>query len=172
MNWDDDIEDDALDALEDLFDDLEIDGPTPNQLYRLYGVFLNDIVNNPIEIDGVELSFNRNISRHPVCRGKLQAFEHVITRESKLKGLRDFDHERANKIHWIRPIIENVTDARIKYFERIHDTGYNQRFYWYEEKGFIVIIRELKPDYFLVTAFSVDTYEKPKYKRYYEEYRG
>lgn len=172
MNWDDDIEDDALDALEDLFDDLEIDGPTPNQLYQLYGVFLNDIVNNPIEIDGVELSFNKNRSKHPVCRGKLQAFEHVITRESKLKGKRDFDRERANKIHWIRPIIENVTDARIKYFERIHDTGYNQRFYWYEEKGFIVIIRELKPDYFLVTAFSVDTYERPKYKRYYEEYRS
>lgn len=172
MNWDEDIEDDALDALEDLFDDLEIDGPTPNQLYQLYGVFLNNIVNNPIVINGIELSFNKNRSKHPVCRGKLQAFEHVITRESKLKGKRDFDHERANKIHWIRPIIENVTDARIKYFERINDDGYNQRFYWYEEKGFIVIIRELKPDYFLVTAFSVDTYEKPKYKRYYEEYRG
>jgi hypothetical protein len=164
--------DDILGTLEDLFDDLSIEKPTGEQLYRMYGIFLNDIVNNPIMIGGIELSYNKNISRHPVCRGKMQAFEHLITRESKYKGKREFDRERANKIHWIRPIIENVSDARIKYFERVNDGGYNQRYYWYDSKGFMVIIRELNPDLFLITSFSVDSLERPMYRTWYNVYKA
>lgn len=164
--------DDILGTLEDLFDDLSIESPTVEQLYQMYGIFLNDIVKNPIMIGGTELSYNRNISRHPVCRGKMQAFEHLITRESKYKGKRDFDRERANKIHWIRPIIVNASDARIKYFERLNDRGYNQLYYWYEERGFMVIVRELKPGLILITSFSVDALERPMYKRWYNLYKA
>lgn len=169
-----DIDDeyDELGELSDLFDDLSIDGPNPEQLFKMYGIFLTDFEKNPIVINRVQLSYNRNKSKHPICRGKFAAFEHVITRESKHKGKRDFDKERANKIHWIKPIIENVKDNRIKYFERANDDGYNQQYYYYEEKGFIVIIRELKPDLLLITSFSVDVLEKPRYKDWYNEYSG
>jgi len=71
-----------LDDLEELFDDLSIDGPTKQQLYQLYGIFLNDFKKNPIFINGTELKYNANPSRHPICRGKVMAFEHIITRES------------------------------------------------------------------------------------------
>jgi len=173
MNWDIDLEDedDILANLEDMFEDLDIDRPAPDQLYQMYRVFLDDFVNNPIEIDSILLTFNRNKSKHPICRGKFQAFEQVITRESKLKGKRDFDRERANKIHWIKPILENAVDGRIKYFEKINNEGFNQRFYWYGEKGFIVIVRELNPEYFLITAFAVDHYERNNFRRDYNEYR-
>lgn len=172
MNWDLEIEDedDVLDGLEDLFDELKVDGPTEDQLYKLYGIFLRDIVNNPIKINGVDLTYNTNISRHPICRGKPKGFEHIITRESKYKGLRDFDKYRANKIHWIKPIIENVNDPRILYYERINDDGQNQRYYWYEDKDFLVIVRELNPEYFLITSFEVDDSEKPKYRKQYNDY--
>ncbi len=167
-----DIDDEnALEALEDLFEDLSVDEPTDEQLYIMYGHFLNDIVRNPITIKGIKLNYNNNKSRHPLCRGKMQTFEHIITRESKYKGKRDFDHDRANKIHWIRVILENADDVRIKYFERVNDKGYNQQFYWYQEKGFLVIIRELNPDLFLITAFCVDTINFRTYKYYYDEYR-
>jgi len=168
-DFDDEL--DELDKLEDLFEDLDYDEPTPEQMYKMYGIFLNDFVNNPILIKGIELKINRNRSKHPICKGKFKGFEHIITRESKYSGKRDFDRERANKIHWIIPIIENVNDNRIKYFERINDKGYNQQFYWYQEKAFIVIVRELKPDLLLITSFSVDTLENNKYKNYYNEYR-
>ncbi|MBN2893631.1 MAG: hypothetical protein JXL97_17300 [Bacteroidales bacterium] len=164
-------EENILDELEDLFDDLSADGPTKDEMYKMYGVFLNDIVNNPIIINGIKLKYNKTKSKHPVCKGKMVVFEHIITRESKYNGKRHFDKDRANKIHWIRPIIENKNDARIKYFERINDKGYNQQFYWYEEKGFIVIIRELDPDLFLITSFSIDKNNKQEYKNYYNEYR-
>jgi hypothetical protein len=166
-----DDEHDVLGELEDLFEDLSINAPDTDQLFKMYGIFLCDIVKNPIIIKGIPLSINRNMSNHPVCKGKFQGFEHIITRESKYKGKRDFDRERANKVHWIRPIIENVNDSRIKYFERVNDQGYNQLFYWYELKGFIVIIREIKPDMMLITSFSIDSQEKSKFKNWYNEYK-
>ena len=110
-----DDEHDVLGELEDLFEDLSINAPDTDQLFKMYGIFLCDIVKNPIIIKGIPLSINRNMSNHPVCKGKFQGFEHIITRESKYKGKRDFDRERANKVHWIRPIIENVNDSRIKF---------------------------------------------------------
>ncbi len=167
-----DIDDeiDELEQLEDLFDDLPYGEPTREQMYKLYGVFLKDIVKNPITINGVKLNFNRNKSKHPICHGKFVGFEHIITRKNKYSGKRDFDRERTNKIHWIKPIIENKNDSRIKYFEKVNNKGFNQQYYWYKEKSYIVIIRELKSDLLLITAFSVDTMEKSKYQKYYNEY--
>jgi len=161
----------SLDDLEDLFEDLSIDGPTSEQLFIMYGHYLDDIVKNPIFLDGVKLTFNRNASRHPLCKGKHQCFEHIITRESKISGKRNFDRERANRVHWIRPILENVNDTRIKYFESVNADGENQRFYWYSDKGFIIIVREINPDLLLITSFSVDKIESGSYKKRYESYR-
>lgn len=167
-----DIDDewDALDELEDLFEELSVDEPTDDQITELYSIFLNDIIKHPIIIKGLPLKSNRNKSRHPICRGKSQGFEHIITRESKYSGKRNFDRERANKIHWIRPVILNVSDVRIKYFEKINDKGMNQLFYWFEEKHFVVIVREVNPDLMLITSYSVDHGKKQQFKRDYEMY--
>ncbi|MBE7646808.1 hypothetical protein [Tenacibaculum finnmarkense] len=175
MNFDDlvdiDNEFDVLDELEDLFENISIDEPTKEQIDEMYAVFLDDIVRNPIIIKGLALKSNRNKSRHPVCKGKSQGFEHIITRESKHSGRRNFDKERANKIHWIKPVIENVADVRIKYFEKINDKRKNQLFYWFDEKNFIVIIREVNPDLMLITAYSVDNGNRNQFKRDYEAYK-
>lgn len=161
----------SLDDLEDLFEDLSIDGPNREQMFTMYGHYLNNIVKPAIVIKGIVLTFNKNASRHPICRGKHQCFEHIITRKSKHSGKRNFDHQRANKIHWIRPILENVTDPRIKYFEAINDEGENQLFYWYEEMNFIVILREITPNLLLITSFSIDKEERYNFKKMYEEYK-
>jgi len=159
-----------LDDLEDLFDDLDIEGPTSSQLFTLYGIFLNDIAKKPLVVNGQQVQYNNAKSRHPICVGKALAFEHIITRESKYSNKRNFDPIRANKVHWIRPIIENAGDPRIKYFERVNDKGFNQLFYWYPEKEFIIIIRMIKPNYLLITAFCVDYGERTMFKAWFEEY--
>ncbi len=163
-------EEHPLDQLEDLIDDLPIENPNKLQLYRLYGVFLEDFVRNPILIKGELLRYNTAISKMPLTKGKPKGYEHIITRENKYTKMREFDRERANKIHWIKPIIEYKEDSRIKYFEQVNSEGYNQQFYYYKKKGFIVIIRELEPNYLMITAFSVDTHEGEKYNRWYKEY--
>lgn len=161
-----------LEELSELYDDLEIDSPTPAQSEEMYHIFMNDFVNKPMTINDMTLKVNENKSKHPLFKGKLDGFVHLVTRESKYSGKRNFDNQRANRIHWIRPILENVTNNRVKYFERINDKGIKQYHYWLKENDFLVILREIKPDILLVTSFIVDVTAKFKYQRWYDEFNN
>ena len=161
--FEDDFEDeDELDNLELLFDDddLDYEMPTYEQLTEMYNIFKQDIIRNPPIIKGVPLTHNKDKSKHRDFRNLPDGFVHCITRKSEHSGNRSFDKERAQKIHWIKPIIENIKNSKIKYFEAINDKGENQLFYWYESKQFIVIIREMNPNLLLITTFHVDKNNK------------
>jgi len=160
-----------LDDLDILFEDLGFDEPTKEQTYEMYGIFLNDFKKNTFTVLGKQIKINENKSKYPLFKGKCETFVHLVTRESKHSGKRYFDCHRANRIHWVKPILENVTDARILHFEKVNDKGYNQHFLWYREKDFIIILREIDPDLLLVTSFCVDALNKSLYKQWYEEYR-
>lgn len=163
-------EEHELDILEDIFEYLNLDEPTNEQLYELYGVFKRDMIDEPIYINLVQLGYNKTRSRHPMFKGKPEGFEHICTRESKHSKRRNFDPERANKIHWIKPVILNKDDNRIKYFERLHYTGQNQQYYWLKEKDYVVIVREITTNLQLVTAFKVDEIEKGRFQNWYNVY--
>ena len=164
----------SLDELEDLFDlaELPVDTPTPEQLYQMYGIFLNDFVANKMTIQGKQLRVNMSKSNHLLFKGKSETFVHIVTRENKSTGKREFDRERANRIHWIRPVLENASDNRILFFEKINDKGVNQLYYWYKERDFIVIIREIKPSLLLITSFCVDVSKKNMYTSWYRQYKN
>lgn len=164
----------SLDELEDLFDieDLNIDLPTPNQLFRMYGIFLNDFVNNKLTVLGKELTVNTSTSKHRDFKNKAETFVHVVTRESKYSQKRQYDRDRANRIHWIRPILENANDPRIKCFQRLNKDNENQHYFYYEDEAFMVILREVNPNLAVVTAFCVDPIEKYMYSSWYREYKG
>lgn len=118
-----------------------------------------------------QVGFNKIKSKHPLFYGKPQGFEHICTRESKYSGKRNFDPERSNKIHWIKPIICNSGNYRIKYFEREHFNGQNQKYFWFEDKSYVVIIREISTNLQLVTAFNVDKLEVNRFKKWHGEYK-
>jgi hypothetical protein len=161
-----------LDDLEELFDDLEFGEPTPEQIYKMYGIFLNDFVKNTLKVGGKTVKYNNNPSRHPLFRGKPDTFVHVVTRESKIRDKREFDPQRANRIHWIRPILESTNDERIWYFERPNESNQNQQYYWYESQNFLVILKPIEPDVLLVTSFYVDKDKKRQLRGWYQKYRG
>jgi len=163
----------SLDELDDLFDlaKLGIDAPTNDQLYQMYGIFLNDFVTNKMTIQGKQLMVNMGKSNHLLFKRKSETFVHLVTRENKYTGKRVFDRERANRIHWIRPILENVSDNRILFFEKVNDKGINQLYYWYKERDFIIIIREIKPALLLITSFCVDVTKKNMYTSWYRQYK-
>ncbi len=169
MNFEEEHE---LDVIEDLFDFLDIDGPDADQMCTLYGVFQKDMIDEPIFINLVQVGYKKNSSRHPLFRGKPEGFEHICTRESKHSGKRNFDPERANKIHWIKPMINHKANPRIKYFERIHYNGQNQQYFWLKEKDFVVIVREITEKLQLVTAFQVDDLNRKGYQKSYESYQN
>lgn len=165
-------EEHELDIIEDLFDYLDLDGPDKEQMYTLYGVFKKDMIDEPIVINNVQVAYDKRKSRHPKFKGKPVGFEHICTRESKHSQKRNFDPERSNKIHWIKPVVQFKEDTRVRYFERIHANGKNQQYYWLYEKDYVVIIREITTSLQLVTAFKVDKLEKSKYQNWYNEYKN
>lgn len=163
-------EEHELDCAEDLFEYLDLNGPDKEQMYTLYGIFKKDMIDEPIFINNVQVAYDKRKSKHPLFKNKPVGFEHICTRESKHSKKRNFDPERTNKIHWIKPVIHFKDDARVRYFERVHANGKNQQYYWLHEKNYVVIIREITTKLQLVTAFKVDDLNKPKYNRWYKEF--
>lgn len=163
---------DELENLEELFDDLDFDEPNDQHLANMYRIFQKNFGKEDLCVDTKQVKINKSIRKKYPFKGKMETFVHIITRESKMKGQREFERDRANRIHWIRPILENADLAMIKVFRKLHVQKKQwQQFFWFEDKDFVVIVREIQPDFLLITAFCVDKINKPKYKKWYAEYK-
>ncbi len=165
---------DILGDLSDL-DDTLTDEPTKEQLFQLYGIYMNDFVKNILNLDGFKVLVNKNqVNNSKVYDVKLlkkqETFCHIITRKDDKTGRRYINAERANKIHWIRPILENCSDPRIKYFERRNPDYEYCKYYWFKEKSYIVILKEIKENVMLVTGFCVDGTEVGKFNKQHQAY--
>ena len=163
-----------LDELEELFDDLDFDEPSEEHLNAIYQIFKDDFFFNKVSVDDKEVKVNSQPRRRHPFRGKMETFVHVITRESKYrgKGHREFERERANRIHWIKPILNQQDAFAIKVFSKEHSNKQMQTFFWYEDKDFVVLLREIQPDFLLITAYCVDKQNKGQFTRWYREYKG
>lgn len=163
-----------LGELEILFDedDIDFDAPTRDQLFTMYGIFLKDFHKTPLIHKEKKVTFNTNPSKHPLFKGKFQGFVHIVTRDNKHNDKRQYDRDRANRIHWVKPILENWQSPQISYFEQHNKDGELQYFYWLQTRSFIVILRELNPDLLLVTAYCVDDYQVTQFRRQLNEYRN
>lgn len=164
-----------LEDLEDLFEDLDIDTPTKEQLHKIYGIYLNDFVVSGLYFEGKKVIVNNDIVRNKregYFLNKQKSFDHIVTRENKYSGKRQYDRDRANKIHWIKAVIENYMHPLIKTFEKIDVNGCRNILLWYEAKSYVVILREKQPDIFFVTGYCVDSIEQGRFKTEYKEYQN
>lgn len=161
-----------LDDLEELFDDLGYEEISNEQLKTLLGIFQKDFIDEAFEVEERRVkivdkaSFNREFKGYP------ETFVHLITRESKMKGQRMFDPERANRLHWIKPILLHSKDSRIKYYEFTDNKGILKKHFWFQEADFMVILKPIGNDLLVVTGFKVDILEKRTYLKRYRDYLG
>ena len=81
-----------------------------------------------------------------------------------------FDKYRANRIHWVKQILLQKDNPKIKYFEKM-DLGYLKKHYWFEEKDFVVILKPVSDTLMIVTAFYVEKLKKDDFEWDYEKYR-
>ncbi|WP_439182517.1 hypothetical protein [Carboxylicivirga taeanensis] len=153
---------DVLDALEPYFDSLTQD--EEDKLDELHAVFQNHFIDNTFEIDGKKLVVKRHIY-NPRKDGLpahfsryFEKFVHIVTRTENLRRgkKRSFRADRANRIHWIKPILENRNDERISCFKFQESDDTIREYFWYKAKKYMVILEEVLPDYFLITGFCVD----------------
>lgn len=163
-----------LEDLNTLFDDLAIGEPTKEQLYKMYGIYLNDFVYSDMYFEGRKVIVNQDIVRdksNGCFLRKQRSFDHIVTRKNKYSGKRQYDRDRANRIHWVRVVIENGGNALIKRYEKVDAEGNYDIILWYESQDYVVILREMFPDLLLVTGYCVDITEKGKFKSEYKAYR-
>jgi hypothetical protein len=156
-----------LNALDDLIRDLDYE-PTNDQIDELYEIFEKHFIQDGVIVEGRRLEIYRTQSKLPIVWGLPECFAHVVTREGGV-GRRYFDPTRANKIHWLKPILIHSADDRIHVFNRTHDkTGALQYYFWFKEKEFVVILRNFHKDHFLVTAYCVDSRTEKQFTNWYQ----
>jgi len=170
---------DILDALQPYFT-VSFTDTDEDKIDELYAIFQRDFFDSPFTINGKDLKIKifpyvnhiKDGLPEYFC-GYYEKFVHIITREIKGKlkispKQRKFKADRANRIHWIRPILEHSNDVRITNFSFQESDGTLREYFWYKEKQFMVVLEEINPNYHLITGFCVDkhniTYYESKYK--------
>lgn len=154
---------DILASLKPYFD--EISEQEEEKLDELHAIFQKHFLDNPFRLNGKLVV----VKRHPYNPGKdglpdhfahyFEKFVHVITRTiDNKRGIkeREFRPERATRIHWIKPVLEYCNDPRISTFRFLENDGSIRDYFWYKEKDFMVVLEEVRPDYYLITGFCVD----------------
>ena len=159
---------DLLD-LEPLFAHLGVE-PTAAQRNAIFDAFKRDFIDRALVIDGLRVKIILKNSSVEGFESFPETLAHLITRKSA-GGKRVFDPHRANKIHWIRPILENKDSEDICYFVYIEDDGAVRDYYWFKEGRFIVIMEKVTPSYLIITSFNVDAENERHYTRRYDAYR-
>lgn len=147
--------------LDDLINGLGID-PTAAQLNELLDAYEYDFVHNDLYINGLKVKVVNKPSNVEGFEGYPETFVHLITRKGE-KGKRLFDRHRANKIHWIRCILENRKDEEITFFQYPEDDGTLRDYFWYKEENFLVIMEKITPDYMVITSFYIDNKRNKEY---------
>jgi hypothetical protein len=138
-------------------------------LKQLANHFQYDFIDNPFSISGLKIKVITKPVRHGEFRGYPETFVHLITRKN-LEKKRVFDPFRANKIHWIKPILLNHRENEIKKFQYKEGSGKMRDYYWFDKGDFIVIMQKIMPDYLVVTSFNIDNKRTRKHyeSRYFE----
>lgn len=161
---------------------IDIDEIETTQLFdALYRYFHEDFVaqktylNSEIYIDP---------KSHQKDEEKELVFWHLTTKETKINKKigkrwvteieRVFDGRRAERLSWIKKIIENHSETDIKmFYHKETNEKQNIRLYlWLEDYDFVVILQKIgKNSSYLVTSFYIDRDGKRnEYKRRYEVY--
>jgi len=143
---------------------------TQEQIEELHNVFLNDFVENPFEVMGLKVKVILKNSKVDDFEEYPETFVHLITRKSN-SGKRVFDQYRANKIHWVKPILLQADHEDIKYFQYIEGDGTTRDYYWYQLGNFLVIMQKVTPEYLVITSFNIDDeISRKKFEKRYLRY--
>ena len=147
---------------------IRLNGNLADSYARLNDHYQNEIYPKKIEVEGVPVLHNNTLdpTNPPYTRG----FTHLVTREVN-GGLRSFDQQRAEKLSWVVPILENYKDPAINcfWFETPRGAILEESLaIWYEEGDYILILRWVsvaQVEKILVTAYHVDSGNRSYWQR-------
>lgn len=132
---------------------------------ELHAIFQDHFFDNNFYYKGKHVIVKRHFYRHqkdglPQHFSRyFEKFVHIVSRTTdnkKGKKKREFKAERANRIHWIKPILEHSDDHRITCFKNREADQSIRSYFWFKTKEFMVVLEEVLPDYVMITCFCVD----------------
>lgn len=140
---------------------LDLNGTYDRLMRILYLRYREDVLDHDLRYD----------SRRVVADNRLvgsdyeEGFWHVITRG---KDERHIDFRRAERIVWLRPLIENSDAPELyKWVETDADNRgrrVQKTYIWYREGRYMIVLKNVpKRHYFLVTAFYVTGARNDRY---------
>lgn len=121
---------------------------------ELYNIFCRDFKSPNILYFRNEKIIIFSHSTH-LENGKESIFWHITNKEDKSYSERLPDLRRAERINWIRPIIENYTSSDIYFFDLVDSRQNKKTYLWLYKYNFVVILKKLTINYVIVTAFYV-----------------
>lgn len=151
-------------------DELEA-SETAEQLAVFYASFKTDFIDTPYIHKGKEVVVAGYTSKIKLFQEYSSSFHHIVTRMINPAGRRIFDCHRANRVHWIKPILDAHESKQILFYKWRDDDKICKEHYFAIHLDFMVILKENSNSWQLVTAFCVDPDEKKKYYERYIDFR-
>ncbi len=131
----------------------------------LYQRFLDDIVNQNNVLFGKPVVVSQKLE----LDGRHERFWHVIT-DPHNPSVSDIKYSRAERISWIKSIIDNHQKSEVLVYDRIRD-GEKRVHLFIPEHSYIVILGEKGSSFYFVTAFHISyTYKLNEYLREYKKF--
>jgi len=139
---------------------------------RLYAKFREDLVDDTPVLDGLPVRL-KYVEGDP---GKREAFWHLITEgnDGDPEEARIVDFRRAERIAWIRVLIDNADDAELRRWEQ-NKNGKITYCIAPDDFSYLVCLakRTANDYYLLLTAFPVQSQKKrEKHRKEYEQFKA
>lgn len=131
---------------------LDLNGSWDETLAALYDIFKRDFIERPLYYREWRVFHDRRKDDS----GKEEGFWHLITKNDPKEGrLPDFD--RAKRLPWARPLIENLDEKEVVSWDYIEGNKKIRTYIWLRDHDYVVILEKGKNNIaFIITAFYVD----------------
>ncbi len=119
---------------------------------RLYEIFERDFIRIQCHFEELRVVFDNRKIGSPYEEG----FWHLVSRDDKRINDRLFDPQRARRLPWCKPTIENSRLKDVCVWNFLEKNKRTNTYIWLVDLDYLVILQRRKNVVFLVTAFWVD----------------
>ena len=118
----------------------------------LYAIFKEDFLDNPANYSGQRVWLFPEKERN-----KETIFWHLTEREDKELGCRVADPRRAERLPWVRPMLDNLADLHILHWDYEEGDKTIKTYVWLKDFDYLIVLKRM-PDLSrrLITSFYIE----------------
>ena len=153
--------------------ELVLNGPRVQDDYKkLYGVFYRYFVARGLPtVDGDLVIYNTTPNPNYDDERFVYGFTHLVTKDADSEGgVRSIDYFRAERLPWVRAIIDNYEQEEVRAFWARGVDGKVKLYLWLFDYDFVVIMERIGDGSrnMMLTAYRVYSNRRRHFQRLYE----